>query len=141
MDNITNKAIIIAVGIFVTIAITSGILTSINEMKNIYQKVYETDTSITSRFSEFDKYDGTEVTGIEFANAVKKYNRDDNNYSNVHVKNDINCDDINVSEIWDDNKIKADKVYTKYKSIVEYKDNDEVIIVFEASGSEKLKVP
>lgn len=73
MENSTNKAIVIAVGIFVTVAITSGILFSINEMKNIYSQVYETDTSITSRFSEFDAFDGTIVTGVDVINAKNKY--------------------------------------------------------------------
>lgn len=73
MDSITNKALIIAVSIFVTISITSGILISINQMKNIYSKVYNTDTSITSKFNEFDPYDNTEKTGIDLLNTVNKY--------------------------------------------------------------------
>ena len=73
MENSTSKAIMIGVGIFVTVAITSGILFSINQMKDIYSKVYETDTSITSRFSEYDAFDGTTVTGIDVLNAIRKY--------------------------------------------------------------------
>lgn len=73
MENSTSKAIMIGVGIFVTVAITSGILFSINQMKDIYSKVYETDTSITSRFSEYDAFDGTTVTGVDVINAISKY--------------------------------------------------------------------
>ena len=73
MENSTSKAIMIGVGIFVTVAITSGILFSINQMKDIYSKVYETDTSITSRFSEYDAFDNTIVTGVDVINAIKKY--------------------------------------------------------------------
>ena len=73
MENSTSKAIIIGVGIFVTVAITSGILFSINQMKDIYSKVYETDTSITSRFSEYDAFDNTTVTGVDVLNAISKY--------------------------------------------------------------------
>ena len=76
MDNVTNKAIIIAVGIFVTITITSGILFIINEMRNIYSDVYKTDISINSRFSEFDAYDETEKTGLEVTNTFCKYKND-----------------------------------------------------------------
>lgn len=73
MENSTNKAIMIGVGIFVTVAITSGILFSINQMKDIYSNVYETDTSMTSRFSEYDAFDGTTVTGVDVINAINKY--------------------------------------------------------------------
>ena len=73
MENSTSKAIMIGVGIFVTVAITSGILFSINQMKDIYSKVYETDTSMTSRFSEYDAFDGTTVTGVDVINAISKY--------------------------------------------------------------------
>ena len=47
MDSITNKALIIAVGIFITISITSGILFVINAMRDVYQDVYQTDISLT----------------------------------------------------------------------------------------------
>ena len=73
MENSTSKAIMIGVGIFVTVAITSGILFSINQMKDIYSKVYETDTSMTSRFSEYDAFDNTIVTGVDVINAINKY--------------------------------------------------------------------
>ena len=73
MENSANKAIMIGVGIFVTVAITSGILFSINQMKNIYSNVYETDTSMTSRFSEYDAFDNTIVTGVDVINAISKY--------------------------------------------------------------------
>ena len=54
MENSANKAIMIGVGIFVTVAITSGILFS-------------------SRFSEYDAFDGTTVTGVDVINAINKY--------------------------------------------------------------------
>lgn len=73
MENSANKAIMIGVGIFVTVAITSGILFSINQMKDIYSNVYETDTSMTSRFSEYDAFDNTIVTGVDVINAISKY--------------------------------------------------------------------
>ena len=73
MDEISSQAISIAVGVFVTIAIVSGVFYVINEMKVIYEQVYETDISIQSSFSEFEQYDNTVKTGIDVLNVVKKY--------------------------------------------------------------------
>lgn len=73
MDEITNKALTIGVAIFITIAITSGLLIVIDQIKNIYGQVYRTDISLQSSFSEFDAYDNIEKTGIEIINAIKKY--------------------------------------------------------------------
>lgn len=73
MSALSNKAIIIAVGLFVTIAITSGILYTVSQIKNIYKGVYETDISITRGFDEYDKYDNTVLTGIDMLNAANKY--------------------------------------------------------------------
>ncbi len=131
MDNITNKALIIAVGIFVTIAITSGILASINEMKDIYKQVYETDTSITSRFSEFDKYDGTIMNGIDLYNAVKKYNNG-NYYSDFSVSV-VGSDNVEVTlgELEDgEGKLKDEFISKIYNVTVEYNNNDSVRIKF-----------
>jgi len=73
LDEISSQAISIAVGVFVTIAIVSGVFYVINEMKVIYEQVYETDISIQSSFSEFEQYDNTVKTGIDVLNVVKKY--------------------------------------------------------------------
>lgn len=109
MDNITNKALIIAVGIFVTIAITSGILVTINEMKVVYQKVYETDTSITSRFDEFDTYDNTVKTGIDLLNTANKYlDSDTVSVYLVGVNGKVNVDNLNklkTGAVEDPNKV------------------------------------
>lgn len=123
MDNITNKALIIAVGIFVTIAITSGILVSINEMKDIYSKVYETDTSITSRFDEFDSYDNTTKTGIDLLNTANKYMKS----STVTVK--LNNNDIKNSDLLDESIVGGN---VKYNVTVEKKDPN-VTIYFKKS--------
>ncbi len=107
MSSITNKALVIAVGIFVTIAITSGILLTISKMRDIYQDVYQTDISLSNKFSEFDQYDGTEKTGLEVANTLNKY-RDGNYYSDYTVTVEINGSDIygsvygSTSSYWSD---------------------------------------
>lgn len=73
MSYISNKALIIAVSLMITMAIASSVLYILNQTKQVYKTVYETDTSIQSRFDEFDTYDGAEKTGVDFINVVKKY--------------------------------------------------------------------
>lgn len=77
MDLASNKALTIATAVLITIIITSGVLFSISQMQNIYEQVYETDTNIQNRFTEYEAFDGTTKTGIEVMNAAKKY-RDSN---------------------------------------------------------------
>lgn len=77
MDLAANKALTIATAVFITIIITSSILFSISQMRNIYEQVYETDVSIQNRFTEYEAFDNTIKTGIDIKNAAKKY-RDSN---------------------------------------------------------------
>lgn len=76
MDEITSKALTIGVAVFITIAITSGLLIVIDQIKGIYGQVYETDISLQSSFSEFDAYDNVQKTGIDVINTIKKYEND-----------------------------------------------------------------
>lgn len=80
MDAISNKALIIGVGLFITIAITSGILMIVSSMKDVYQQVYETDTSINGMFDEFSAFEderadnsGEKWTTIDLLNTANKY--------------------------------------------------------------------
>jgi hypothetical protein len=76
MDYMSNKAIMIGVGIFVTVIITSSILGIVGQIKGIYAKVFETSISIQENFSEFDMYNNTQKSGLDLLNAAKKYNND-----------------------------------------------------------------
>lgn len=95
MDEISNKALLIGVGLFVTIIITSGVLYTLGEMKNIYSKVYETNISLQDVFSEYEQYDNTTKTGIDVLNTMKKYKENNSviiyvgntSYENVDKKN------------------------------------------------------
>lgn len=95
MDLAANRALTIAVGVLITIIITSGVLFSISQMQNIYEQVYETDTNIQNRFTEYEAFDGTTKTSIEVLNAAKKY-RDSNlvrvyiGYTQVNTTSKIN---------------------------------------------------
>lgn len=73
MSEISNKAILIAVSLLVTIAITSSIMMVIGFFKDIYSDVEKTDISIRKSFNEFDKYDNTILTGIDILNGYNKY--------------------------------------------------------------------
>ena len=73
MNEISNKAIVIAVSLLVTIAITSSILLIFSQIKEVYSAVQNTDTSIRRNFQEFDAYDNTEKTGMDLLNVSKKY--------------------------------------------------------------------
>ena len=85
MDDASSKALTIAVGVLITIIVTSGVLFSIAQMQQIYSQVYETDVSIQNRFDEFDTYregsiikdgytfNGNVKTGIEMVNAINRY--------------------------------------------------------------------
>ena len=54
MDSSANKALTIGVALFVTIIVTSGVFLTLNQMKDVYSEVYETDISIQSRFGEYE---------------------------------------------------------------------------------------
>ncbi|MEG2348785.1 MAG: hypothetical protein RSB67_03975 [Clostridia bacterium] len=73
MDENANKAILIGVAIFITIAITTGVIYTIGKIKEVYKEVYETDTLLSNRFDEFDQYNNAEKSFIDFINTIKKY--------------------------------------------------------------------
>ena len=83
MDYMSNKALIIAVSLIVTMTIASAVLYTVNQVTGIYKNVYETDTLIQSNFDEFDAYDGTVKTKLDLLNTAKKYE----NSTSVFVTN------------------------------------------------------
>ena len=73
MSEISNKAIMIAVSLLVTIAITSSIIAVMGYFREIYAEVDKTDISIRKGFTEYDMYDNTVMTGLQFENTFNKY--------------------------------------------------------------------
>lgn len=73
MGESVNRALMFAVGIFITLIITSGVIYVFSQMKEIYADVDKTNTSITSRFGEFASYDNTTITGMDVVNCANKY--------------------------------------------------------------------
>ncbi len=140
MDYMSNKALIIAVSLIVTMAVASAVLLIINQVTTIYGQVYETDTSIQNTFDEFDSYDNTEKTLLEFLNTVKKYRNNSNvtirynsiDHTTVEEKDKV-IDNLkkylNIEK--DNEKISIDTVFSSsmYIANVE-KNNNKVIISF-----------
>ena len=74
MDDITTRTIVIAVNIFVTIAIVSLVIIMFFQMREIYGVVATTDTSIYNKFDDvYSMYHGKVETGIGLLNTLKKY--------------------------------------------------------------------
>lgn len=140
MDYMSNKALIIAVSLIVTMTVASAVLLIINQVTTIYGQVYETDTSIQNTFDEFDSYDNTEKTLLEFLNTIKKYRNNSNvtirynsiDFTTVEEK-DKEIDNLKIYlQIEKDNeKISIDTVFSSsmYIANVE-KNNNKVIISF-----------
>lgn len=133
MGYMSNKAIIIAVSLLITISITSAILLIIGQVKNIYRTVYETDTSIHNGVDEFDVYNSTVKNSLDLVNTAKKYKeRNDvtikvensgfnGNYSNLTEKNNL------ISQIED-------------SSYLDVKREDENIIINSDSSADRYNV-
>ncbi len=73
MGEAANKAIMIGVGLFVTLMIVSGIMFIFSQMKDVYRQIGTTDTTIGNRFGEYASYDNTRVTGLDVINCANKY--------------------------------------------------------------------
>lgn len=114
MDYMSNKALVIAVSLLITMGIASAVLYTINQVMGVYKTVYETDTSIQSNFDEFDAYDGAVKTELDLLNTAKKYKDSDTVY--VTYKNQ---DQVSASNI---DSIKADRI-NKESSITSISNN------------------
>jgi hypothetical protein len=138
MDYMSNKALIIAVSLIVTMTVASAVLLIINQVTTIYGQVYETDTSIQNTFDEFDSYDNTEKTLLEFLNTVKKYRNNSNvtirynsfDYTTVEEK-DKEIDNLKIYlKIEKDNeKISIDTTFSSSMYIANVEKNDNKVII------------
>ncbi|MDD2375952.1 MAG: hypothetical protein PHD15_01680 [Clostridia bacterium] len=131
MDFLPTKALIIGVGITVSLAITSAILFTLNQLTFIYQDVYKTDISIKDLFVEFSKDETPTVTGLEVYNIAKKYK----NSTMILVKIEETGDVINTKtwlDLWDSgdvghtSKLEINRLY-----VIRYEfDNNKNVTVF-----------
>lgn len=138
MDYMSNKALIIAVSLIVTMTVASAVLLIINQVTTIYGQVYETDTSIQNTFDEFDSYDNTEKTLLEFLNTIKKYRNNSNvtiryksiDFTTVEEK-DKEIDNLKTYlQIEKDNeKISIDTTFSSSMYIANVEKNDNKVII------------
>ncbi|CDC77957.1 unknown [Clostridium sp. CAG:465] len=138
MDYMSNKALIIAVSLIVTMTVASAVLLIINQVTTIYGQVYETDTSIQNTFDEFDSYDNTEKTLLEFLNTIKKYRNNSNvtirynsiDFTTVEEK-DKEIDNLKIYlQIEKDNeKISIDTTFSSSMYIANVEKNDNKVII------------
>lgn len=138
MDYMSNKALIIAVSLIVTMTVASAVLLIINQVTTIYGQVYETDTSIQNTFDEFDSYDNTEKTLLEFLNTIKKYRNNSNvtirynsiDHTTVEEKDKV-IDNLKIYlQIEKDNeKISIDTTFSSSMYIANVEKNDNKVII------------
>lgn len=129
MDSISNRAIMIGVGILITIAITSSILVIIGQIRDIYSSVYETDISIQSSFNEFDKFNNSKKTGVDLLNTVRKYKDEPlvKIYYNGTARND-NAGISYIETLFNNGTLSYD---TSFMTTIEiFKGNDKVNVYF-----------
>ena len=125
MGEATNKAIIIGVGLFVTIMVVSGVMFIFSQMTEIYEQVGTTDTTIGTRFGEYASYDNTHVTGLDVINCANKYYNENLvvvTYNNIEVNNDDGL--IYLEEQYNNGYLKYEDTY---QSIVEEAEYDGLI--------------
>lgn len=133
MDYMSNKALIIAVSLIVTMAIASSVLLIINQVVTVYGQVYETDTSIQSGFDEFDSYDNTQKTALDVLNTVKKYKNNslvsvvDGNgspYNEEALKRSLNVENAGTGDL----SVNSTDSSKTYSSTIK-RDNNKVTII------------
>lgn len=75
MDEISTRAIIIGVSIFVTLIILTVIVFEFQQIQSVYKQVGQTNISFEEQLDEFDKYRDSNnlFTGLDIRNTVKKY--------------------------------------------------------------------
>jgi len=138
MDYMSNKALIIAVSLIVTMTVASAVLLIINQVTTIYGQVYETDTSIQNTFDEFDSYDNTEKTLLEFLNTIKKYRNNSNvtirynsiDHTTVEEKDKVIDNLKKYLQIEKDNeKISIDTTFSSSMYIANVEKNDNKVII------------
>ena len=137
MDYMSNKALINAVSLIVTMAIASAVILIINQVVTVYGQVYETDTSIQSGFDEFDSYDNTQKTALDVLNTVKKYKNnslvsvvDENGspYNEEDLKRSLEVENAGTEDL----SVNSTKASKTYSSTIK-RDNNKVTIILKAN--------
>ncbi len=139
MEDITTRVIVIAVNIFVTIAIVSLVIIMFFQMQDIYGVVAKTNTSIYERFNNvYSMYNGRTMTGLGLLNTIKKYeSKTDQNITvsypgsgevkDYALKNNIR-ESVHLKSLMENED--GYKYENKYNVTVETSDNGQITIRF-----------
>jgi len=82
MDYITSKIFVMGVGIFVTLAIFTGVILVFSEVNDVFEAVENTDTSIYNQYDNiYSMYSQSTLNTVGLLNTLRKYEND----ANVHI--------------------------------------------------------
>lgn len=77
MDYITSKTFMIAIGIFVTLVIVTGLILVFTKISDIYNLTENTNTSILSQYDNlYSMYSGAKLNTVGLLNTLRKYQED-----------------------------------------------------------------
>lgn len=140
MDSNAIKFIYLAVGIFISLAIVTGLLISLNAYTDAFDIVESSSLGIRGDFLEIEKYNGVTLNGMDVLNTVKKYAKD--KYVSVVI------DLATIKKLEFNAKIQTEDVYDKKIEILrEYLNKSTADGMsyynkkfrFEVEGLEKIK--
>lgn len=127
METLSMKALMIAVGVFISLAVTSAILFTLNQITQVYQGVYTTDISIQKEFTEFAMYNETVMTGLEMCNTAKKYK----DKPNINVQSSMSGGNNINTQTWINAISTTDRNHTSRLYDVTYTTTaNEVVTIF-----------
>ena len=84
MDFITSKAMIIAVGIFVTVIITSSVFIILGYVLDIYGNISKIDYAYLTNIDDYSRYNEVTLNGVDILNMCNKFK---NNKNKVTINN------------------------------------------------------
>ena len=131
MDILSNKAVLIGFGLLISIMIMTGVLVTVNQIKQIYGYVDKTDISVVKEFQDISStYNGADMNGVDLVNTLKRF--EGNNLILVEYPESVDSKAIakrdNIRECdYINNLMKIESKY-KYQDVyrvsVEYMDNN-----------------
>lgn len=119
MGESANRAIMIGVGMFITIIIASSIFSLFSQAKSVFNQVGKTNTDIMKGFGDYPMYNNTKITGLDVINCANKYYEDSTIivlYNGRQINDYIGLEYINSQ--YDNGNIKyEDKFYSTLEDV------------------------
>lgn len=82
MDYITSRVFVIGVGIFMTLAIVTGVILVLSQVNEVYNAVENTNTSIIAEYDNiYSQYGESTLNTVGLLNTLRKYEEE----SDIHV--------------------------------------------------------